>query len=64
MKLSLDLGYLAAAVACFVIGFFTLTGDTQTVINFTDPLGDLVFCVFAILGGLFLTTAAIYNGKK
>lgn len=45
--------YLIIGIVTFALGVFTMTGDVQKFIKFSDPLGEIAFCVFAFLASMF-----------
>lgn len=43
--------YLVSSLLAFVLAFFTLTGDLQTLIHFQDPLNEIAFFTLCLASG-------------
>ena len=56
MLKKLDFRFLSISVISMLIGFFTITGTTQSIISFAGPLNEMAFCVFAFTIGLISLT--------
>ncbi len=57
MRIAFNLFYLFLSCISLLAGIFTLTGELQKVIKFTDPLSEIIFCVFSFL--LFMFSVAV-----
>lgn len=51
------MSYLMYTIISFMIGVFTLTGDVQKIVYFSDPLGELAFCVVSFMLSMLFFTA-------
>ena len=52
-------------VACMLIGFFTATGDVQTIIHFAGPLNEMAFCFLAFgMAGIFMMSAILPDSSR
>jgi cation transport ATPase len=64
MNFKFDFWYAVGAILSIALGVFTLTGDVQQYIKFSNPLAELFFCVTSLLLGVFMIGAAIEFGTK
>ena len=50
----IKLSLLISSLLAFLIAFFTLSGDVQTLIHFADPLNEIVFFTLCFATGSLL----------
>ena len=56
MLKKLDFRFLSISIVSMLVGFFTITGTIQSIIQFSDPLNEMAFCVLAFTMGLISLT--------
>ncbi len=57
------LGYSTLGLASLYIAYITGTGDILNYINFTDPLGEMAFCICAIMLSIMCFVSAFSSNK-
>ena len=63
MKIIKKLGYSTLGLASLYIAYITGTGDILNYINFTDPLGEMAFCICAIMMSIICFVCALSNDE-
>jgi len=63
MKIIKKLGYSTLGLASLYIAYITGTGDILNYINFTDPLGEMAFCICFLLMSVFCFVSAFSNNS-
>ena len=56
-------GYATLGLAALYIAYITGTGDILNYINFTDPLGEMAFCICNLLIAVFCFVSALSNNN-
>jgi|TARA_R100000458_G_C8230407_1_gene212246 uncharacterized YccA/Bax inhibitor family protein len=52
------LGFIVLGLASLYLAYITGTGDILNYINFTDPLGEMMFCILFIIMSVFSIISA------
>jgi len=59
MNLLRNIGFTLSGLASLYIAYITGTGDILNYINFSDPLGEMAFCIIALFMGCTLIVLGI-----